>query len=153
LVLDLFTNPYRIPCSLCETAWCFWFGDPATYHRLPHGTCTLGWILVWSSAALPRLTMRYHACLLSLHRSATFTSHHLRPDTHTDTHREHTRIEHSKTWAHYIKVSSVAQHSTAQHSRHSTNHMGWLARRHTPHGSSACKKKKKKIWPWSHSIL
>jgi len=59
------TNAYRIPCSLCETGWCFWFGPPATYHRLPHGTCTTHWILVWSSAALPVVTMRYHARLLS----------------------------------------------------------------------------------------
>ena len=93
------TNAYRIPCSLCETGWCFWFGDPATYQSLPHGTCTLGWILVRWRRPLPRLTIHYHACLLGLHRFLTFTSHHLRPDTHTDTHREHTHIEHSMNTA------------------------------------------------------
>ena len=83
------TNAYRIPCSLCETGWCFWFGDPATYQSLPHGTCKEHWFLVRSSAALPVVTMRYHRSDLSLHRFLTFTSHHLRPDTHRHTPRAH----------------------------------------------------------------
>ena len=75
------TNPYRIPCSLCERAWCIWFGPPATYHRLPASTCKEGWILVRSGRRLPGVTIHYHASLLSLHRFLTFTSHHLRGDT------------------------------------------------------------------------
>ena len=117
LVCECITNPYRIPCSLCERAWCFRFGPHAAYQSLPASTCKGHWFLVWSWRPLPRLTIRYHASVLSLRRSATFTIHHLlRPDTQTDTHIEHTRIEHSRTWAHLIKVSTVVQrwHSTAQ---------------------------------------
>ncbi len=86
------TNAYRIPCSPCETTWCFWSGRQARYHRLPHGTCTLGWILVWSSAALPVVTMRYHAPILSrstgLRPLPTTTS----GPTHTQTHTESTLV-------------------------------------------------------------
>ena len=31
------TNPYRNPCSRCETPWWFWFGPASfttTYHRI-----------------------------------------------------------------------------------------------------------------------
>jgi hypothetical protein len=93
------TNPYRIPCPVCERAWCIWFGPPATYQSLPASTCKGHWILVRSAAALPVVTMRYHVSILSLHRPLTFTNHHLRPDTHTDTHMEHTHIEHSRNTA------------------------------------------------------
>ena len=79
------TNPYRIPCSVCERAWCIRFGQPATYQSLPASTCKGHWILVRSAAALPSVTMRYHASILGLHRPLTFTSHHLRGDTHEHT--------------------------------------------------------------------
>jgi hypothetical protein len=95
LVCECITNPYRILCPRCERAWCIWFGPPATYQSLPASTCKEGWILVWWARPLPGVTMRYHVAILSLHRPLTFTSHHLRPDTQTDTHMEHTRIEHS----------------------------------------------------------
>ena len=72
---------------------------PATYQSLPASTCKGHWILVRSAAALPVVTMRYHVSILSLHRPLTFTNHHLRPDTHTDTHMEHTHIEHSRNTA------------------------------------------------------
>ena len=142
------TNPYRIPCPPCERAWCIWFGQPATYQSLPHSTCKSHWFLVWSGRPLPTVTIHYHASILSLHRSLTFTSHHLRPDTQTDTHCEHTRIEHSRTWAHLIKVSSVAQrwHGTAQHSTVGTARTIRSGRHsHTPpHTPSALKRKKEK---------
>jgi len=83
------TNPYRILCPVCERAWCIWFGQPATYQSLPHSTCKTHWFLVWSGRPLPGVTIHYHASILSLHRFLTFTSHHLRPDTQTDTHRTH----------------------------------------------------------------
>ena len=95
---ECITNPYRILCPPCETGWCFRSGPRATYHRLPHSTCKEHWFLVWSGRPLPTVTIHYHASDLSLRRSATFTIHHLRPDTQTDTHIEHTRIEHSTEW-------------------------------------------------------
>jgi hypothetical protein len=85
LVCECITNPYRILCPWCERAWCIWFGPPATYQSLPASTCKEGWILVWWARPLPGVTMRYHVSDLSLHRSATFTSHHLRGDTHEHT--------------------------------------------------------------------
>jgi hypothetical protein len=138
------TNPYRIPCPPCERAWCIWFGPHAAYQSLPHSTCKTTWFLVWSGRPLPGVTIHYHASVLSLHRSATFTIHHLRPDTQTDTHIEHTRIEHSTEWHTSYQSEYSGRGGTAQHSRHSTNHTGWSARRHTPHGSSALERKKRK---------
>ena len=145
MVCECITNPYRIPCSLCERAWCFRFGPHAAYQSLPASTCKGHWFLVWSGRPLPRLTIRYHASVLSLRRSATFTIHHLlRPDTQTDTHIEHTRIEHSKTWTHLIKVSTVGrvtQHSTVGTARtiRSGKHGGTC-----PHTVGMQKEKKKK---------
>ena len=133
------TNPYRILCPPCERAWCIWFGPRAAYHRLPASTCKTHWILVWSGRPLPTVTIHYHASILSLHRFLTFTGHHLRL-THRQTHIEHTGIEHSKTWAHSTKVSSVAQR---WHSTHSTDHTGWLACRHMTEGVG--KKKRKNL--------
>ena len=75
------TNPYRILCPPCERAWCIWFGPHAAYQSLPASTCKGHWILVWSGRRLPGVTMRYHASIVSRHRSAAFTSHHLRGDT------------------------------------------------------------------------
>ena len=85
LVCECITNPYRILCPPCERAWCIWFGQPATYQSLPHSTCKTTWFLVWSGRPLPGVTIHYHASVLSLHRSATFTIHHLRGDTHEHT--------------------------------------------------------------------
>jgi len=79
------TNPYRILCPPCERAWCIWFGPHAAYQSLPHSTCKTTWFLVWSGRPLPGVTIDYHASILSLHRSATFTSPHLRGDTHEHT--------------------------------------------------------------------
>ena len=70
------------------------------------------------------------------------------PARHTDRHIEHTRIEHSRTWAHYIKVSSVAQHSTVGTARTiwggrhgGTRHTGrrhWKEKKEKPdHGRTA----------------
>ena len=56
----------RRVCSLCETHWCFWFGCPAAYHRLPHNTCKAHWFLVRWGRPLPTVTIDYHASLLSL---------------------------------------------------------------------------------------
>ena len=95
LVCECITNPYRILCPPCERAWCIWFGPHAAYQSLPHSTCKTTWFLVWSGRPLPTVTIHYHASILSLHRSLTFTIHHLRPDTQTDTHCEHTHVEHS----------------------------------------------------------
>jgi hypothetical protein len=89
LVSECITNPYRILCPVCERAWCIWFGPHAAYQSLPHSTCKTTWFLVWSGRPLPGVTIDYHASILSLHRFLTFTSHHLRPDTQTDTHRTH----------------------------------------------------------------
>ena len=79
------TNPYRILCPPCERAWCIRFGHSATYQSLPHSTCKTTWFLVWSGRPLPDVTIRYHASIVSLRRSLTFTIHHLRGDTHTNT--------------------------------------------------------------------
>ena len=72
-------------CSPCERTWCIWFGPLAAYQSLPASTCKGHWILVRSGRPLPRLTIHYHASILSLHRPLTFTSHHLRGDTHEHT--------------------------------------------------------------------
>jgi hypothetical protein len=139
------TNPYRIPCPLCERAWCIRFGPPATYQSLPHSTCKTHWFLVWSGRPLPGVTIHYHASVLSLHRSATFTIHHLRPDTQTDTHIEHTRIEHSTEW-HTSYQSEYSGTALAQHSTVGTARTIRGGRHsHTPpHGSSALERKKRK---------
>ena len=43
-------------------------------------------------------------------------------------------------------MGRVAQHSTAQHSRHSTNHTGWSAQSHTvTHTVGMVKEKKKNL--------
>ena len=75
----------RRVCSLCETHWCFWFGCPAAYQSLPASTCKTHWFLVRWGRPLPTVTIDYHASDLSLHRFLTFTSHHLRGDTHEHT--------------------------------------------------------------------
>ena len=86
-VSDVFTNPYQTGV-LTVRNWMVllvWWGGPLPILTTRHMQDPLVF-----GQVLRGITTTYHAlpCLRSeyLHRFLTFTSHHLRPDTHTDTH-------------------------------------------------------------------